>query len=84
MCMKRHRNTTKRQMVNWLLGRKLLWVMKITFVFDGDNMPDSARYYTKDKAKYSDDVHFSVNSKKNFSVESFIQSCHAKVLFSSI
>ena len=28
------------------------------FRFDGDNMPDSARYYTNDKAKFSDDVRF--------------------------
>ena len=28
------------------------------FCFDGDNMPGSARYYTNDKAKCSDDVRF--------------------------
>jgi hypothetical protein len=26
--------------------------------FDGDNMPNSARYYTEDKSKLSDDVSF--------------------------
>jgi len=28
------------------------------FCFDGDNMPDSARYYTDDKSKLSVDVSF--------------------------
>ena len=28
------------------------------FRFDDDNMPDSARYYTNDKAKCTDDVRF--------------------------
>ena len=28
------------------------------FCFDGDIMLDSARYYTNDKAKCSDNVHF--------------------------
>ena len=37
------------------------------FFFDGDSMPGSARYYTNDKAKCSDDVSFIVKyHKKNF------------------
>ena len=31
---------------------------KNTFVCNGDNMPGSARYYTDDKSKCSDDVRF--------------------------
>ena len=34
------------------------------FCFDGDNMPGSARYYTNDKAKCSDDVRF-IGKEKN-------------------
>ena len=33
------------------------------FCFDGDNMPGSARYYTNDKEKCSDDVRFYENEK---------------------
>ena len=45
-------------------------------------MPNSARYYTNDKAKFSDDVHFI--RKKNLNVDSYIQSGYIKALFSPI
>ena len=45
------------------------------FCFYGDKMPGSARYYTNDKEKCSDDVRFYVNEnipKKNTGVDSHI------------
>ena len=41
------------------LGAEVYMDDKRYFCFDGDNMPDSASYYTNDNLKCSDDVCFS-------------------------
>ena len=57
------------------------------FCFDGENMPNSARYYTTAKSKLLDDVRFIRQNdwpKKNTNVVSHIKSRKAHTLFTPV
>jgi hypothetical protein len=64
--MKRIRNTPKRtqkqEMLTGKISISIVGEKKMNFekcfCFDGENMPNSACFYTEDKLKLSDDVSF--------------------------